>query len=302
MLARILKDFPIQRFLDDYYLKLPFAQVHGCQEVIPAYDRATLLRILRQENVDFFAGRGGQRWTGAIPSSAQQLEALLSEGYTAGIRHAERHDPDLAKLAEEFRLELGAPINIHIYCTPQGNPGFGWHYDAEEVFILQAAGEKEWFLRKNTVNPWPLIETIPANQRYEREIMPVMHCRLSAGDWLYIPNGYWHRTAADRESISLSVGVEAVSATQVFDFLRPRLLHSLQWRQRLPCAGSVAGKSLDELTTSYREIMQSLSRDLVSLLNDEYLARSFLESLQSGNSANSTGPDESPGVCHVDLQ
>src|SRR5947209_3055839 len=133
-----------------------------------------------------------------------------------------------------------APIDVHVYCTPAGQPGFGWHYDAEDVFVLQTAGRKEWSLRKNTVNPWPLAEALPADMRHEREIMPVLRCTLAAGDWLYIPAGYWHRTRAGEESVSLSVGVLSASALDVYDFLRRQLLSSLRWRQRLPPAGGAS--------------------------------------------------------------
>jgi ribosomal protein L16 Arg81 hydroxylase len=89
------------------------------------------------------------------------------------------------------------------------------------------------------------METIPANQCYEREIMPVMSCRLQEGDWLYIPAGYWHQTQAHAESISLSVGLRPLTALDLYDSLRPQLLNDLLWRQRLPCLGSLAGDSTD---------------------------------------------------------
>ncbi len=83
-------------------------------------------------------------------------------------------------------------------CLPRrpGTPGFSWHYDAEDVFIIQTAGEKEYSLRKNTVNPWPLEETLPADMQYERELMPLMRVLLRGGDLLYIPCGYWHKAEA----------------------------------------------------------------------------------------------------------
>ena len=36
--------------------------------------------------------------------------------------------------------DFAAPVDVHLYCTPAGQPGFGWHYDAEDVFVLQTAG------------------------------------------------------------------------------------------------------------------------------------------------------------------
>ena len=161
-------------------------------------------------------------YEGRLPPTPGEARSLLAAGYTLGIRHAQKHDPGLTGLAEDFRKAFAAPVDVHLYCTPAGQPGFGWHYDAEDVFVLQLAGAKEWLLRKNTVNPWPLVETLPADMRHQREIMPVLRCSLRAGDWLYVPGGYWHRTeAADEESVSLSVGLLPACAIDAFDFRCP---------------------------------------------------------------------------------
>src|SRR5690606_2622412 len=132
---------------------------------------------------DVLIVRSGERWSEERRPTAGEARSLFAEGYTLLVRHAERHDPALAKLAVEFRDAFHGVIDVHIYATPARQFGFGWHYDAEDVFILQAAGVKEYSLRKNTVNPWPLIETLPRDMRYEREIMPMFKCRLEAGDW-----------------------------------------------------------------------------------------------------------------------
>src|SRR5690606_35223977 len=147
-------------------------------------------------------------------------------------------------------------------CTPGGRHGFGWHYDAEDVFILQTTGRKEYSLRKNTVNPWPLMETLPANMKYERELMPLMQCLLAAGDWLYIPHGYWHMGRADEDAISLAVGVLAPSGLDAFDALRTRLVPSMLWRQRLPVSGDAAALDEEALLAEYRARFAELADDL----------------------------------------
>ena len=107
-------------------------------------------------------------------------------------------------VAAAFARDFAAEVNIHMYCTPGDQFGFGWHYDAEEVFIVQTTGRKLYSLRKNTVNPWPIEETLPADMRYEREITPLVRCELAAGDWLYVPSGYWHM-GQSRETASCRI-------------------------------------------------------------------------------------------------
>jgi 50S ribosomal protein L16 3-hydroxylase len=285
---QLLGNVPQSVFMQEYFLRLPFSQPGGCRHLVflGAWDR--LERILTRPGVDLLAGREGQPWDGEPPSTSAAVRSLLAAGYTLRIRHVERHDEELKTLAEGFQRDFQSPIDIHLYCTPGGQPGFGWHYDAEDVFILQTQGSKEWQLRKNTVNPWPLVETLPADMRYDREIMPLMRCNLAAGDWLYIPAGYWHRTQAGEESISLSVGILSATAIDVYDFLRPYLLSSLRWRQRLPATGDSSPLSPDDLLRSFRTLFEELGQDLAQLLQREDVARAFVQKKASPLSP--TGP------------
>ena len=275
-LQQLLGDVPAASFLDQYYLKQPYARAGGCLDLTPLGGWAAVERLLAQPGADVLIGREGRQWDGPAPSSLAEARGLLAQGYSVGIRHAERHDLGLAGLADEFRRALHGPVDMHVYCTPAGQPGFGWHYDAEEVFLLQTHGSKEWWLRKNTVNPWPLVETIPPDLRYEREIMPLLRCTLREGDWLYVPSGYWHRSQAGEESISLSVGVTAATALDLYDFLRPRLLASLRWRQRLPPCGPAAAPREEDLAGNYQELFAGLGQDLAVLLSREQTAEDFL--------------------------
>jgi ribosomal protein L16 Arg81 hydroxylase len=275
-LEQLLGEVPPSVFLGEYYLKLPYARAGGCRHLTHLAGWETVEAILARPGVDVLAGRGGSPWRGAGPPSPAEARVLLAEGYTLGIRHAERHDAGLGGLAAGFRRDFAAPVDVHLYCTPADQPGFGWHYDAEDVFVLQAAGGKEWELRKNTVNPWPLVETLPADMRHEREVTPLLRCLLRPGDWLYIPAGYWHRTRAGEESISLSVGVLSASAVEVYDFLRKRLLDSLRWRQRLPTPGRASPLGEGELLRRYQDLFTELGNDLAALLGREDLARAFL--------------------------
>lgn len=276
ILERLLEQMPVATFIQDYYLKLPFARPGGCRNLAPLGSWQAVERLLAQPGVDVLVGREGRRWEGTGPPSPAEARGLVAEGYTVGIRHADKHDAQLADLAAQFHTAFLAPIDVHLYCTPAGEPGFGWHYDAEEVFILQTVGAKQWWLRKNTVHPWPLVETIPLDQRYEREIMPIMRCHLTAGDWLYIPSGYWHRTQAGAESVSLSVGVRSPSAMDVYEFLRPRLLESLRWRQRLPPRGVASPLTDEERVRHYQTLFRELGDDLAKLVSQEEFVRAFL--------------------------
>lgn len=275
VLEELLGDISPATFLEQHYLKLPFAKSSSNAGWLASANWDAAERLFQHAEADTIIGRRGEQ----PPEETRpgSIREVLDSGYTVGLRHVDRYDDELDRVAKQFHGVFAAPIDIHLYCTPAKHEGFGWHYDAEEVFVLQTHGSKHWWLRKNTVNPWPLIDQIPRDQRYGREIMPVMHSRLDRGDWLYIPSGYWHKTQAETDSISLSVGIRAWTALDVFDVLRPLLAESMLWRQRLPCFG--VHSNADELARRWQELHTSLSEDLAQRLNDPSFGPSLLERL-----------------------
>jgi len=275
ILQQLLGDVTAASFLEENFFRTPFARPGGCQNIIGWTAAQTCELLLPQPELDLLVAREGRPWEGSAVNSAAVGQEALAAGYTLCLRHADRHHPDLAKLAAEFQADFLAPIDVHVYCTPAERPGFSWHYDAEEVFILQTEGSKDWWLRKNTVNPWPLVETIPADMRYEREIMPALHCTLRAGDWLYIPAGYWHRTSATELSTSLSVGILSPTGIDLFDYLRTQLLDDLRWRQRLPVLGTANPKSPEEIAAQCQEMFAELAKDLQKKMTAKHLVRNF---------------------------
>lgn len=276
ILNRLLGRERLDTFLADYLFHRPYSLAGAAGEFAELGAWPVVESVYAHEEADVMIVRGGRRWEGTGKPPFAEVRRLFDEGHTLLIRHAERHHGGLAELAAAFHRDFRAEVNVHIYCTPPGEHGFGWHYDAEDVFILQTQGVKEYSLRKNTVNPWPLVDTLPADMKFERELMPLMKCRLAAGDWLYIPNGYWHVGLAEEDAISLAIGVLSLTGIDVLDFLRRRLLDSMLWRQRLPLPGEAASLRPDELLERYRRILSELGRDAADILAGEPFVRSFL--------------------------
>src|SRR5687768_17715125 len=119
--------------------------------------------------------------------------------------------------------------------------------------------------------------------------MPLMRCELAAGDWLYIPSGYWHMGESRETSISLAIGVQSPTGVEMFDSLRPQILESLLWRQRLPVVGAAANLTDAELRAHYESLGKQLGQDLLKMLSDGRQVESLLARLRErGN-----GPGES---------
>ncbi|HEX7901171.1 MAG TPA: cupin domain-containing protein [Planctomycetota bacterium] len=273
-LEAFLGGMPAGEFFDRHWSRLPLARPGGARAFqIPVdFDR-----ILAAEGVDAFLARDAAMWEGGRSPGPERARAMAADGWTAVARDAQKHDAGLAGIAAGFERDLGAPVNVHLYATPAGRSGFGWHYDVEDVFILQVRGAKEYPLRKNTVLPWPVLEAMGPDLHYEREISPVWTARLEEGDALYIPPGWWHRAnGVGNGSLTIAVGLMSPTGLSALDLLRRELVANPAWRQRLPVTGAAAGRSREELEAELEALFRELGRDLARALSDGGLARRWL--------------------------
>jgi len=291
VIEQLLGDLSPRAFLDRYYTRLPHSRAGGAAGLSSFPGWPSVEKILAADGVDAFLAREGLMWEGGRLPTFAEARKLFGEGHTLVIRSAERHDAELARLAAGFREDFAAPVNVHVYCTPPERSGFSWHYDPEDVFILQTQGAKEYQLRKNTVNPWPLLAQMPKDLKYEREVQPFWSCALRPGDWLYIPAGWWHSARGlEGDSITLAIGMMTPSAMELLEVLRKELLSSIVWRQRLPVLGKANTASPEELAKIHQSLFSDLGRDLSRVLADEAFARRFLTSAGPGSGTDPRSP------------
>ncbi|RIK76321.1 MAG: hypothetical protein DCC67_14055 [Planctomycetota bacterium] len=274
----VFGDYPLAKFIDGFLHRLPFALKGAAGSACPLGDWPTLEAALSGGSADVLVARDGERCAAQPPGDLAAARRLIAEGCTIVVRHAERYHGELDALAGSFAATFGGPVDVQMFVTPPGRSGFGWHYDAEDVFIMQIAGDKTYSLRKNTVNPWPLAETLPVDMQYEREIMPLMQVTLRGADLLYIPCGYWHRTCAggSEVAVSLALGVMSRTAIDVFDALRPRLAESLPWRQRLPVLAGEGAVAKEQLAARYAQLFDDLANDIAHELRSPAFMEQWL--------------------------
>lgn len=156
---------------------------------------------------DALVVRESQLLEEAPPTSAEGVRALFQRRAGVVVRRAERHDRTLAQLARDLAAELEGEAHVQLFVTPAGTRGFGWHYDQEDVCILQTTGSKTYYLRANTVVDPRLDGAQPDFSRIRLERSPLLTCTLVARDLLYLPRRMWHAARAGDDSFSISVGV-----------------------------------------------------------------------------------------------
>ncbi|NDG86083.1 MAG: hypothetical protein EBX52_13725 [Proteobacteria bacterium] len=201
---------PIDRneFLSKIYRREPFSVPSGAVAFRHLIDWPLIGAIIESGHPDCWLPKDSR-----LPKdeSRMTLESALEgfeQGRTVLVRHSERAHPEMARIAATFHEVLQKPIDIQLYCTPRSQVGFGWHYDVEQVFVIQSRGQKEFLLRRNSVNPLPGLGPLPQNLRFDLETAKTQYrCLLQEGDWLHIPAGFWHHAQAVEDSFHLSVGV-----------------------------------------------------------------------------------------------
>ena len=142
----------------------------------------------------------------AAPRSEQEVRALFAQRSGLVVRHAQDTHPRLAALARAFEREFAARAHIQLFVTPGQSHGFGWHYDLDDVIIVQTVGQKDYYFRDNTVGD--IGARPPDFGAIERETSPLLSCRLLPGDVLYLPRGMWHVARACEDSMHISLGLE----------------------------------------------------------------------------------------------
>jgi ribosomal protein L16 Arg81 hydroxylase len=233
LLGRLLGDLAPEEFLDRHYLRRPLARLGTALPWIHLADQATVDGLLRTPSCDVLVARQGGILPLERPASLAQEQRLAEAGCSCVFRHTERWHPGIARYAAAMAEVVPGAVDVHLYRTPAGCFGFGWHCDPEEVFIIQCAGSKRYLLRENTTHPAPLLDDMPGPDLLAAEATPLIACDLAPGDWLYIPGGWWHMAIARESSTSLSLGIRAWARVDLLGLLAGELAIAEDWRQRL---------------------------------------------------------------------
>jgi ribosomal protein L16 Arg81 hydroxylase len=290
VLQELLGPVPVGEFFERHFTRAPFAMPDQATLYVRDFHEADFAAMVEDPRAILRIVRDGRLVRDRAQLSWLEAQAYYRDGHTLLVRHAERASAKVQALAEAFVQVFHSPVDVQVYLTPDQRQAFGWHYDLEEVFIIQVRGCKAYTVRQNTLNPWPVWDNVPAAMRYDRETSRVrLTCRLEAGDWLYIPSGWWHLAQTQTASIHLSVGVMPVVGLHLFAFLRQRLAQDPVWCQRLAWVAEEGGGGAvrAEQARSWWEAMRA---QLQQILAREETFQAFLAYLVDPQRARGADP------------
>lgn len=200
-----------------------------------------------------FRTAGGRIGNAVI--DARAAADLYARSFSISLVGSEHAFPAIRRTLHRFGrdLDIGqAGANCTMVLSPRGS-GFETHFDSLDVFVLQVAGTKRWQIAPNAFHPFPTKNHVVGAQVFSeladeitdrRALLPprkMASVELRPGSMLYLPRGYWHRTASGGDSISISLSFPSpTGADLVLAEIRRQLLRVEAWRE--PVAGGPAAR------------------------------------------------------------
>lgn len=213
----------------------------------------------------------GTRQPGPFVSrvDGRKLANFLRSGATFIANAIHDYHAPIRQLAEEIEQGLATYVNVNLYASWRSTRGFATHWDDHDVYVVQAVGEKEWHLFGETRN---LPTTLDNRPNMDEPDEPVWSGKLTSGDVLYIPRGWWHDARVDQAddgkgSIHLTLSTRPITGTWVLRWLENKLLDQEVFRRNTPLAADGASRR-----DYFERLLESIRDQLVDDLGDRFAA------------------------------
>lgn len=192
-------------------LRTPYLEMVRSNKVTVPAEAYTTSRLLNGTTHHGFADRA-------------KVVALLRAGATLLLRHVDQWHLPTADLVTRLSGELDRRVEAFFFVTPADGQGLATHRDDADVFALQVAGRKTWYVHgAPTTADWSLGE-LPDDEDSPQLLRSV----LEPGHVLYIPRGFAHRAVGEAGlSAHLSLTIRDISLADLRTALQQCLTEGL---------------------------------------------------------------------------
>ncbi|MFF7989140.1 JmjC domain-containing protein [Kitasatospora xanthocidica] len=196
---------------DGGLLRTPYLEMVRSDKVTVPTEAYTTSRVVNGVTYEGFADRA-------------KVLARLRAGATLLLRCVDQWHRPTGELVARLSEELDRRVEAFFFLTPAGGQGLAVHRDDADVFVLQAAGRKTWYVHDApAAADWSLGE-LPDGERSPQRL----HRVLEPGDVLYVPRGFAHRAVgAAGLSAHLSLTVRDLSVQDLRTALAQQLAEEL---------------------------------------------------------------------------
>ena len=175
------------------------------------------------------------------------------------------------------------------YATPAGGRT-RLHFDANANFVVQLKGTKCWWLAPNTSVNNPTERYTSCTGEIIDALEKQCHAQLldelpddslaftlEPGSVLFVPRGYWHQTATDEDSLSLTFTFSQPTWADVLaKSIHGHLLQSEVWRELADGLEGPDPKRKKEAITRFEILVKKLAEELMGMKAANLLAHANL--------------------------
>jgi hypothetical protein len=228
--------------------------------------------------LEFDSSKDKNRMYFLADGAANDVIERGATAYLSDISPLLSNAEDFAKaLEQELNIKPGS-VKLTAFISAAGS-GAPTHYDAQEVISIQLVGRKRFYIspleqirfpygRQYYEDGPPFIALYPQirhgypsckNQTFE-------HIDMQPGSVLFMPRGTWHYTAAEQDSMAMSILLNPYTQVDFFlAQLRTTLLQDPAWRS--PCYG-LGNKNCSDVKL-YKKLPNTIYKMAKSYQNPE---------------------------------
>lgn len=194
-------------FLRRHWQKRPLL-VRGALARAPRVDFRTLSRLSVRDDVEsrMVRRRGGRWQLEHGPFAPGTLSRLPARDWTLLVQGLNHHLPEAESLMRRFAFIPQARFDDVMASYAVAGGGVGPHWDAYDVFLVQAVGRRVWRLCRPAPPGAPFAELPDSALRIIDGFVAEDEYLLEPGDLLYLPPGWGHDGIALGPCVTLSVG------------------------------------------------------------------------------------------------
>lgn len=213
----VLGDLSVAEFLRDYWQKKPVLIRNAWPGFQPLLSSDELAGLSLEEEIESRIvqeeGRDGPWTIQRGPFTEDDYRQLPESHWTLLVQAVDHWIPDAADLLEHFRFIPGWRIDDLMISYAVDGGSVGPHYDQYDVFLLQAAGQREWRIGQMCSEQSPILQG--PKIRVLEDFAETDRWLLNPGDMLYLPPQLAHYGIARGECMTYSVGFRAPSLAEL---------------------------------------------------------------------------------------
>ena len=162
------------------------------------------------------------------------LAEELRQGATLIVDGIDDVHPPIRRLATELERESGESVLVNLYAGWGDSKGFDLHWDDHDVIVIQILGRKAWQVR-GVSRRFPVQRDREANRQFSPPQPVLWEGHLEAGDFLYLPRGWWHAASAVAEpTLHLTISITKRNGLDFMKWLAESLIEEEAFREDIP--------------------------------------------------------------------